>query len=79
MGNKITAFLFAALLISAVCFAQQGNYNGVESNLQNIYRLSNAQSRSISPENFTGAKGQGEWLQKEPVKILQENWDRAGK
>jgi len=59
MRNKNTAFLFAALLFSISCSAQQGNYNGIESNLQNIYRLSNAQSRSISPENFTGAKGQG--------------------
>lgn len=28
-------------------------------NLGNLSRLSNAQTRSISPENFTGAKGQG--------------------
>jgi hypothetical protein len=59
MRNKPTAFLLAAILFSGSCLAQQENYNGIESNLQNIYRLSNAQSRSISPENFTGAKGQG--------------------
>ena len=29
-------------------------------NLGNLPRLSNAQTRSISPENFTGAKGQGD-------------------
>ena len=28
-------------------------------NMGNIYRLSNAQTRSISPENFTGEKGKG--------------------
>ena len=41
-----------------VLFAQQP-YNGIDANLSNIYRLSNAQTRSISPENFTGEKGKG--------------------
>ena len=34
-------------------------FNGLGSNLGNLFRLSNAQSRSISPENFTGEKGHG--------------------
>lgn len=34
-------------------------FNGLNMNLGNLARLSNAQSRSISPENFSGAKGQG--------------------
>jgi hypothetical protein len=34
-------------------------FNGLGMNLGNLSRLSAAQSRSISPENFTGAKGQG--------------------
>jgi hypothetical protein len=29
-------------------------FNGLDMNLGNLSRLSNAQSRSISPENFTG-------------------------
>jgi hypothetical protein len=33
--------------------------NGLGMNLGNLARLSHAQTRSISPENFTGAKGQG--------------------
>ncbi len=32
-------------------------FNGLEMHLGNLSRLSNAQSRSISPENFTGEKG----------------------
>ncbi len=28
-------------------------------NIGDLYRLSNAKSRSISPENYTGAPGQG--------------------
>jgi len=37
----------------------QQPFNGVESNLGNLYRLSPAKTRSISPENFNGAKGGG--------------------
>jgi len=32
---------------------------GLFSGMHDLYRLSNAQSRSISPENFTGEKGKG--------------------
>jgi hypothetical protein len=34
-------------------------YNGLGSNLGNLSRLTNAVTRSISPENFTGKKGKG--------------------
>jgi hypothetical protein len=32
-------------------------FNGLDMNLGNLYRLSDAKTRSISPENFTGEKG----------------------
>jgi hypothetical protein len=35
------------------------SFNGLGMNLGNLARLSNAQRRSISPENFTGEKGKG--------------------
>lgn len=35
------------------------NFNGLNTNLSNLSMLSNAKSRSISPENFTGEKGKG--------------------
>lgn len=38
--------------------AQQGN-NGLTTGMGNLYILSDAKSRSISPENPTGAKGEG--------------------
>ena len=44
------------LLIGVAAFAQPG-FNGLDVNMGNLYRLSNAKSRSISPENFTGEKG----------------------
>jgi len=54
--------LFCCLIISFFVFSDvfaQSEYNSIEANMSNIYRLSDAKTRSISPENFTGAKGQG--------------------
>ena len=35
------------------------SFSGLGSNLSNLYRLSDARTRSISPENYTGEKGKG--------------------
>ena len=37
----------------------QSKFNGIDADMSNIYRLSEAKTRSISPENFNGAKGKG--------------------
>ncbi|MGB6133084.1 MAG: glycoside hydrolase family 172 protein [Acidobacteriaceae bacterium] len=39
--------------------AQNSSYNGLGNSLANVFRLSDAQTFSISPENPTGAKGAG--------------------
>jgi hypothetical protein len=39
--------------------ANSSGFNGLDLHLGNLHRLSNAQSRSISAENFTGEKGKG--------------------
>lgn len=49
----------ALLLYVAAGYAQNKSYDGLDVNLHNIYRLSNAKTRSISPENFTGEPGKG--------------------
>jgi len=36
-----------------------GNFNGLDMNMGNLFRLSTAETRSISPENLTGEKGKG--------------------
>lgn len=51
-------FSFLVFFFPVLVFAQQP-FNGIDVNLGNIYRLSDAQSRSISPENFNGEKGKG--------------------
>jgi hypothetical protein len=53
---KSTAFLLF-ILISISSHGQK--FNGIESNMSNLFKLSDAKSRSISPENFTGEKGKG--------------------
>ncbi|WP_101690440.1 glycoside hydrolase family 172 protein [Dysgonomonas massiliensis] len=55
MTVRITILFF---LLSIGLYAQNG-YNGLNSNMGNLYMLSNAKTRSISPENFTGEKGKG--------------------
>ncbi len=61
--NNFSFFLRLLLILvllpgSAVLFAQ-GKFNGLDVNMGNIYRLSDAKTRSISPENFKGDKGKG--------------------
>lgn len=58
MKKSLFTVLCFTVLFSSATYAQ-GRFNGIESNMSNIYRLSDAKTRSISPENFTGAKGQG--------------------
>jgi hypothetical protein len=49
------------LSLASLALAQSPNppFNGLGMSLGNLSRLSPAQTRSISPENFTGEKGQG--------------------
>ena len=55
---NLTIFMFAFVALFAAK-AQNDKFNGLDMNLGNLYRLSDAKSRSISPENFTGEKGKG--------------------
>jgi hypothetical protein len=56
---KLFVLFTVAVLFDAVSLIAQTPFNGVGSNLNNLYQLSNARTRSISPENFNGAKGGG--------------------
>ncbi|MCE4564730.1 DUF2961 domain-containing protein [Maribellus sp. CM-23] len=48
-----------AVIVIAGQVSSQTSFDGLNMNMGNIYRLSNAETRSISPENFTGEKGKG--------------------
>ena len=51
----LLVLLFNCALLSAADGADQG----LNANLANLYQVSKAESRSISPENFSGEKGKG--------------------
>lgn len=48
--------LFATI---AVCVANAQQFNGLGVNMGNLFMMSDAKTRSISPENFNGEKGKG--------------------
>jgi hypothetical protein len=52
----VTAFV---LCLPCAARAQDASYDGLDNHLGNLYRLSNARTLSISPENPTGEKGKG--------------------
>jgi hypothetical protein len=51
--------LAGVLSVAAVGWAQDPPFDGLSPNLSNLYRVSNAKTFSISPENLTGEKGKG--------------------
>lgn len=56
MKNTLSVLCFLFLSISLY---GQTPYNGLDTHMGNLYRVSKAKSRSISAENFTGEKGKG--------------------
>jgi hypothetical protein len=56
--RSLLCLLLVSLALTATA-QQPGAFNGLDVGLHNIFRLSNAKTRSISPENFTGEKGRG--------------------
>src|SRR3954469_11444351 len=57
MHMKKKLLVALASCISVGAFAQ--TFNGINTDMSNIYMTSDAKSRSISPENFNGEKGKG--------------------
>ena len=51
-------FLILSCILSLEIYAQS-EFSGLQVDMSNLFMLSNAKSRSISPENFTGEKGKG--------------------
>ena len=57
---KANVCILALLLCTPVrSLAQEAGYDGLDNHLSNLYRLSDAKSLSISPENPSGEKGKG--------------------
>lgn len=58
MKNLFTALLLVIIVTPAIA-QRTGSFNGLDMNLGNLYRTSDAKTRSISPENLTGEPGKG--------------------
>ena len=56
--NKKICLLFIFAIFTWQGYGQS-KFSGLDMNLGNLYRTSDAKTRSISPENFTGEKGKG--------------------
>lgn len=83
MFRRISLFIVVNSFLPAMLgWAQtppsSNQFNGLDMNLGNLSRLSNAQSRSISPENFTGEKGKAgmatEGTGKSAARELGQGW-----
>ena len=60
INNMKRKLLFAFLIILLASYGfSQSKFSGLDMNMGNLYRMSDAKTRSISPENFTGEKGKG--------------------
>ncbi len=77
MNKSLFTILLFLISISALS-AQNSNFNGLYLNMGNLPTLSKAQSRSISPENFTGEKGKAgmsvDGLAKNAARDLGQGW-----
>jgi hypothetical protein len=56
---KRLTFSLLIIFLFQYSITAQNKFNGLDMNLGNLYRLSDAKTRSASPENITGEKGKG--------------------
>ena len=76
----ISVLIIVPLLVLSACNHDVKKFDGLNLSMGNLYRMSDAESRSISPENFTGEKGKGgmatldEGVAAGPAKDLGQGW-----
>jgi hypothetical protein len=70
--------LIIGILSASIGVGSAQTSNGLSSSLNSLYQLSDAKTRSISPENFTGEKGKGGMAitgtGKDAAKNLGQGW-----
>ena len=81
---KLQKLWFASVLFLAgtslnLALADDASFNGIGSGIQNLYRLSDAKTRSISPENFTGEKGRAGMATNGTGAGPRGSWGAAGR
>ncbi len=79
MKKKQISLAIVLAFISFLCTSQQP-FNGLGADISNLYLISAAKTRSISPENFTGEKGKagmakiGEGSASNAARDLGQGW-----
>ena len=59
LGIRMLCILLFVALSSTGLYGQKLDFDGLNMSMASLPRLSNAKTRSVSPENFTGEKGKG--------------------
>ena len=62
-AKALRVFVLISFVFVSTAFCEKP-FNGLYMNMGNLPRLSDAKTRSISPENFTGEKGKGGMAEK---------------
>lgn len=75
----IVTFALLALLCPGVLAQGAEKFDGLQPNLGNLFRISDAETRSISPENFTGEKGKAGMATEGTGKIAARNLGQGWK
>lgn len=68
MRISTACVVFGLALLTACQALKVSRFNGLDSHLGNLARFSNAETRSISPENFSGEKGMAAMSTNGPAK-----------
>lgn len=77
---KRISLLFSIIFILCThAAAQTQKFDGIETGLHNLFRISDAETRSISPENFTGEKGKGGMATEGTGQVAARNLGRGWK
>src|SRR5579872_7047019 len=59
MNIRMALVIGTAIVCATPTIAQSPSYDGLNNGIGNIFRLSDAKTFSIGPENLTGEKGKG--------------------
>ena len=68
--RSLKNLILTIALTLVVLFSSGQKWNGLDVNMNNLYRMSNAETRSISPENYKGEKGKGGMAKPEDKDVL---------
>jgi hypothetical protein len=77
--KRISLFFSIMSILAANVLAQNQKFDGIETGLHNLFRISEAETRSISPENFTGEKGKAGMATEGTGKVAARNLGQGWK